>query len=58
MKSCSQFKQREKLSILKILKHRKSLNHFGTSVNPIFLTMFVENGESKIILIEKENVKN
>ena len=30
--------KREKLSILKIQKHRKTLNHFGTSVNPIFLT--------------------
>ena len=29
---------REELSILKFWKHRKTLNHFGTSVNPIFLT--------------------
>ena len=35
---------REELSILKFWKHRKTLNHFGTSVNPIFLTnMPMEN---------------
>ena len=43
-KSCSQINKERRIEYFENLKHRKTLNHFGTSINPIFLTnMSMEN---------------